>query len=104
MAGASCSQTTESPNKTPYPNALSPIRQSPPKTSTKTATENNPKVKSEGIVPTHRPGSPMSVTSSAAIINQAEFEVVKKELQEAKAKIEELATKKVKEEEESKGE
>ena len=107
MAGASCTQTTESPKKTPYPKAVSPVRQSPPKPSTKAEKENDLTVKSEGI-PTRRSGSPMSVssrTSSVVVVaNEAEIELMKKELQEAKAKIEELVVKKEKEELESKGE
>lgn len=108
MAGTSCTQTTESPKKTPYPKAISPVRQSPPKPSTKAEKEADLMVKSEGIIPTRRSGSPMSVssrTSSVVVVaNEAEIEQMKKELQEAKAKIEELVVKKEKEEVESKGE
>ena len=87
---------------TPYPKAVSPLRQSPPKPSTKTGPDDLKSVKTEEAAPSQRAASPMSVSSrvsSVAIINEAEFEQVKKELQEAKAKIDELAAeKKVKKE------
>ena len=78
---------------TAYPKAVSPLRQSPPKPSTKTEPEAL-QMKKEEAGP-QRAASPMSVSSrvssSAVIVNEAEFEQVKKELREAKAKIDELA-------------
>ena len=93
MAGASCSPAKETVKTTAYPKAVSPLRQSPPKPSTKTEPEAL-QMKKEEAGP-QRAASPMSVSSrvssSAVIVNEAEFEQVKKELREAKAKIDELA-------------
>ena len=82
MAGASCSPAKETVKMTAYPKAVSPLRQSPPKPSTKAEPEAR-HVKKEEAGP-QRAASPMSVSSrvssSVAIINEAEFEQVKKEL------------------------
>ena len=56
-------------------------------------------MKTEEAAPSHRAASPMSVSSRVSSVAMAEFEMVKKELQEAKAEIDEpAAEKKVKKE------